>query len=178
MCLNNLSIKQYLYYAYIPTYMRWELYPLFFKRNNHKDLKWTKLCFGPHLDMYKVLFRLPDKNKNESIHQTDWFNVLSYFWSVAPSSGNFGRRPPRGWASGQDQKFFRKNKLRRLETETLHHCTKYLGPDKNTFQFLRLYASPIRNNSLFLRLNPGTMNKSNTSHTWTIYKIHGTTPCF
>ena len=43
----------------------------------------NQIMFRPILDKFRGIFTLPGKNKNESLHKTDCFNVVSDFlWEV------------------------------------------------------------------------------------------------
>ena len=82
-------------------------------RHQHKDLKWTELCLGPiqtRLEAFLV-FLVKTKIKAYTKLTVVMCCQIVARKSVAPSRGDFRRRPALSYACGQDQEFWRKKVL-------------------------------------------------------------------
>ena len=96
-----------------PAYILWKLDQLFVKRHHHKDLKWTKLFLGPIQTCLEAFLGFLSKNKMKAYTKLTVVMCCQIVdrKSVAPSSGDFRRRPAPRYACGQDQECWRKKVL-------------------------------------------------------------------
>ena len=79
----------------------------------HTDWKWTKLCLGPIQTCLEAFLGFLGKTKMKAYTKLTVVMCCQIVArkSVAPSSGDFRRRPAPRYACGQDQEFWSKKVL-------------------------------------------------------------------
>ena len=86
----------FFFFLFFPAYRCWKVDKLFIRRHPNKDLKWTKLCFGPIYTHPETFLGFLEQTTMKADPKLTVIMccLISDRRSVAPSSGDFRRRPP------------------------------------------------------------------------------------